>query len=180
MPRVRLGLGLAILGLVFAACSSNVKLSADVDYRGTTCTALGREFGRYLDSEILHIQKTGEPKYLVTRRSGVPVVRDILDRVDNPTPKDEFSLLFFAPVGHLLELGEVIRDRDLPCTTEQLAKASDPEVSEAVKATLLESLRQAPPGQPETAATWLDWWRIHGGTAVSTPVTPPGTEGSAP
>ena len=168
------------VGFLVGGCSSNLRVSADVDYRGKTCAALGREFGRYLNTEILHIEETGEPKYVVAQRSGPPVIRDVLDMVNNPTPDDEYSLVFFAPVGHLLELGEVIRARELPCTAEQLARASEGEISEEVKATLLRDFQTAPPGELQRPGTWEEWWRTFGNTAVSTPTTPPGTEGSAP
>lgn len=162
-----------------SACSSNLDLSADVEYRSDTCAGLGREFGRYLDDEIRHIEERGEAKYVVAQRDGLPVIRDLLDAADDPAPEDERSLLFFAPVGHLLELGEVIRDRELPCTTQEMAAASDGEVSDKVKATLLRNV-QLPPPDSERAPTWEDWWRLYGGTAVSTPAIPPGTGVSRP
>ncbi len=167
-----------MVGVTLSACSSNLRLSADVDYRSKTCSGLGREFGRYLDTEIRHIEKTGEPRYVVARRSGPPIIRDILDMADNPTPEDEFSLIFFAPAGHLLELGKVIRKLDLTCSAEQLAAASDGEVSEEVKATLLRDFR--PPDDPQRPGTWEEWWQQRGSIAVSTPLPPPGTGGSAP
>jgi len=179
MRRLRFGFVLMVGAVALSSCANDLRLSADVDYRGTTCSGLGREFGRYLNSEILHIQKTGEPRYVVTEREGLPVIRDILDKVDDPTPANSDSLIFHAPAGLLVELGKVIRARDLACTAEQLAAASDAQVSKEVKATLFEDL-PPPAADPQTAAGWDQWWRVYGGIAVSAPAAPPRTDGSRP
>ena len=174
-PRRRPGQTAAVCvlaGVLVGACSNNLTLSADVDYRGKTCAGLGREFGRYLDTDVAHIERTGEARYFKAERSGQPpVVRDILGIADSGTPDDKLSLLFLAPVGHMRELGEAIRARELSCSSEELAAASERELSEDVKATLLGSLQPqaADPTAPGADQTWAGWWELYGGAAVSAP-----------
>ena len=170
MPRTVAGV--LLVGLLAGACSNDLRLSAHVEYKAKTCAGLGEEFGRYLDAEVAHIEKTGEPRYFKAERSGQPpVVRDILGLADSGTPKDKFSLLFFAPVGHMLELGKAIRARQLSCSAEELAAASEGEVSQGVQESLLERLQPQTPGAPAAEAdqTWVDWWEAYGGAAVSDP-----------
>ena len=154
------------------ACSNELSLSANVDYRTNSCAGLGREFGRYLDAEIAHIEKTGEAKYFVAERTGQPpLIRDVLSGSDSGVPEDKLSLVFVAPAGHLRELGEAITARDLDCSAEDLATASENEISDKVKERLLDGLQPPASGPAGSKAdkTWADWWEVYGPVAVSAP-----------